>query len=101
LLDRCESQVRLDVICFYLEVYFNMSLDAMHPYGFSKERTAYALVSGVGIFFLGGGVSMYHGISGLLSAEAHVIGDPTVAQWVLVSSLVFELGKAGRTLRSE
>ncbi|KAJ3066727.1 hypothetical protein HDU99_003748 [Rhizoclosmatium hyalinum] len=62
--------------------------DANHPYGFSSERTAWALVSGVGIFFLGGGVSMYHGISGLLNP--HTIGDATVGYWVLAGSLCFE-----------
>ncbi|KAI9362924.1 cation efflux family-domain-containing protein [Zopfochytrium polystomum] len=63
--------------------------DANHPYGFSSERTAWALVSGVGIFFLGGGVSLYHGISGLL--VPHTLGDATVAQGVLALSLCFEL----------
>ncbi|KAJ3028910.1 UNVERIFIED_CONTAM: hypothetical protein HDU68_000607 [Siphonaria sp. JEL0065] len=63
--------------------------DANHPYGFSSERTAWALVSGVGIFFLGGGVSMYHGISGLLNP--HVIGDATIGFWVLGLSLCFEV----------
>ncbi|KAJ3413306.1 hypothetical protein HDV05_008223 [Chytridiales sp. JEL 0842] len=65
--------------------------DSRHPYGFSKERTAYALVSGVGIFFLGGGVSMYHGLSHLLNPTPHEIGDPTVAHWVLLTSFVFEM----------
>ncbi|KAJ3230883.1 hypothetical protein HDU81_004158 [Chytriomyces hyalinus] len=63
--------------------------DANHPYGFSSERTAWALVSSVGIFFLGGGVSMYHGISGLLSP--HSIGDATIGFWVLGLSLCFEI----------
>ncbi|TPX78305.1 hypothetical protein CcCBS67573_g00422 [Chytriomyces confervae] len=63
--------------------------DANHPYGFSSERTAWALVSSVGIFFLGGGVSMYHGINGLLSP--HSIGDATIGFWVLGLSLCFEI----------
>ena len=63
--------------------------DGRHPYGYRNERYAWALVSGVGIFFLGGGVSMYHGISGLLLGS-DVIGDATAAFWVLGSSLVFE-----------
>jgi zinc transporter 9 len=52
------------------------------------ERYAWALVSGVGIFFLGGGVSIYHGVSGLFSP--HVLGDPSIAWWVLGGSLLFE-----------
>ncbi|KAJ3069712.1 hypothetical protein HDU98_007217 [Podochytrium sp. JEL0797] len=63
--------------------------DANHPYGFSSERTAWALVSGVGIFFLGGGVSVYHGISGLLNP--HTLGDATIGFWVLGLSLCFEI----------
>ncbi|KAI8822212.1 cation efflux family-domain-containing protein [Fimicolochytrium jonesii] len=63
--------------------------DPQHPYGFTAERYAWALVSGVGIFFLGGGVSLYHGISGLMSAN-HVLGDMTSSWCVLGASLVFE-----------
>ncbi|KAI8614219.1 cation efflux family-domain-containing protein [Chytriomyces sp. MP71] len=63
--------------------------DANHPYGFSSERTAWALVSSVGIFFLGGGVSIYHGVSGLLSP--HNLGDATIGLWVLGLSLCFEI----------
>ncbi|KAJ1545803.1 hypothetical protein HK096_005954 [Nowakowskiella sp. JEL0078] len=63
--------------------------DSQHPYGFSREKYAWSLVSGVGIFFLGGGVSLYHGISGLM-VGAHHVGDLTAAWWVLGGSLVFE-----------
>ncbi|KAI8924954.1 hypothetical protein BC831DRAFT_462989 [Entophlyctis helioformis] len=65
--------------------------DSDHPYGFASERYAWALVSGVGVFFLGGGVSLYHGISGLLSTTGHVVGDPTTSLFVLGASLTFEL----------
>ncbi|KAJ3034407.1 hypothetical protein HDV00_005063 [Rhizophlyctis rosea] len=64
--------------------------DPMHPYGFTNERYAWALVSGVGIFFLGGGVSLYHGISGLFAA--HELGDMTSSWVVLAASLAFEGG---------
>lgn len=36
-----------------------------HPYGFSRARYVYSLISGVGIFFLGAGVTVYHGAMGL------------------------------------
>ncbi|KAJ3047579.1 hypothetical protein HK097_011412 [Rhizophlyctis rosea] len=62
----------------------------MHPYGFTNERYAWALVSGVGIFFLGGGVSLYHGISGLFAT--HELGDMTSSWIVLGASLLFEGG---------
>ncbi|KAL3897314.1 MAG: hypothetical protein SGCHY_003501 [Lobulomycetales sp.] len=62
--------------------------DPKHPYGFTMERYAWALVSGVGIFFLGGGVSIYHGVVGLINPQP--LGDPTLAWIVLGGSLLFE-----------
>jgi len=38
----------------------------MHRYGFSRARYVYSLISGVGIFFLGAGVTVYHGVMGLI-----------------------------------
>ncbi|KAI9188921.1 hypothetical protein H9P43_000343 [Blastocladiella emersonii ATCC 22665] len=66
--------------------------DSLHPYGFSRERYAWSLVSGCGIFFLGGGVSMYHGISGLL--DPHMAEDLHIAFAVLAGSTLFEGGTA-------
>lgn len=43
--------------------------DAEHPYGYAQEKHIFALISGVGIFFLGCGVSVYHGVSGLFEHE--------------------------------
>jgi zinc transporter 9 len=63
--------------------------DVQHPYGFMTEKYAWALVSGVGIFFLGGGVSLYHGISGLLGGGLDVV-DIQPAVWALAGCLVFE-----------
>ncbi len=40
--------------------------DDAHPYGFGQARFAWALVSAVGIFFLGAGVTLYHGIDSLI-----------------------------------
>jgi len=37
-----------------------------HPYGHGRERYVWALISAVGIFFLGCGLSLYHGVQGLL-----------------------------------
>ncbi len=62
--------------------------DPEHPYGYTMEKYAWSLVSGVGIFFLGGGVSLYHGVSGLLAP--HALGDTTLAWYVLGGSLLFE-----------
>ena len=64
--------------------------DDDHPYGFITEKYAWALVSGCGIFFLGGGVSLYHGITGLM-AGGQMLGDLTPAFYALTGSLCFEL----------
>eukprot|EP00123_Amoebidium_parasiticum_P003803 comp15119_c0_seq1/m.11793 comp15119_c0_seq1/g.11793 ORF comp15119_c0_seq1/g.11793 comp15119_c0_seq1/m.11793 type:complete len:550 (-) comp15119_c0_seq1:56-1705(-) len=40
--------------------------DGAHPYGYLNERYLWALISGVGIFFVGCGVSCYHGVMCLL-----------------------------------
>uniref|UniRef100_A0A8C9VW97 Proton-coupled zinc antiporter SLC30A9, mitochondrial n=1 Tax=Scleropages formosus TaxID=113540 RepID=A0A8C9VW97_SCLFO len=43
--------------------------DAVHPYGFSNMRYIASLISGVGIFMMGAGLSWYHGIMGLLNPQ--------------------------------
>jgi solute carrier family 30 (zinc transporter), member 9 len=40
--------------------------DRDHPYGYGPERYVWSLISGVGIFFIGCGVSLYHGIHSLI-----------------------------------
>lgn len=37
-----------------------------YPYGYGVERYFFALLSAIGIFFLGCGVTIYHGVEGLL-----------------------------------
>ncbi|XP_031387874.1 metal tolerance protein C4 [Punica granatum] len=39
--------------------------DAIHPYGYSKERFVWSLISAVGIFCLGSGATIVHGIQNL------------------------------------
>jgi zinc transporter 9 len=63
--------------------------DIEHPYGFTTEKYAWALVSGVGVFFLGGGVTLYHGFSGLVSG-GHQLSDISPALWALSGCLLFE-----------
>ncbi|KAL3878649.1 hypothetical protein ACJMK2_030980 [Sinanodonta woodiana] len=43
--------------------------DQYHPYGYKSLKHITSLASGVGIFFLGTGVSVYHGVQGLLHPE--------------------------------
>jgi zinc transporter 9 len=60
-----------------------------HPYGFRRERFVWALISAVGIFFLGCGVTLYHGVSSLLHPHAYE-GSITVLVVVLIFSFVIE-----------
>lgn len=43
--------------------------DALHPYGYSKERFVWSLISAVGIFCLGSGATIIHGIQNLWTSQ--------------------------------
>ncbi|KAK4375340.1 hypothetical protein RND71_006017 [Anisodus tanguticus] len=43
--------------------------DAIHPYGYSKERFVWSLISAVGIFCLGCGATIVHGVQNLWTTE--------------------------------
>lgn len=46
--------------------------DAEYSYGYGLDRFLWALISACGIFFLGAGVTIYHGVHAILvGAEAH------------------------------
>ena len=62
--------------------------DPDHPYGYSNMRYVSSLISGVGIFCVGTGLSFYHGITGLTNPQP--IGDFYWAFFVLGGSLVSE-----------
>uniref|UniRef100_A0A673G8Y6 Proton-coupled zinc antiporter SLC30A9, mitochondrial n=1 Tax=Sinocyclocheilus rhinocerous TaxID=307959 RepID=A0A673G8Y6_9TELE len=62
--------------------------DAIHPYGFSNMRYIASLISGVGIFMMGAGLSWYHGIMGLLHPQP--IESLLWAYCILAGSLVSE-----------
>ncbi len=40
--------------------------NSLFPYGYGRERFIWALISACGIFFIGAGVTMYHGIAALI-----------------------------------
>ncbi|XP_027122625.1 metal tolerance protein C4 isoform X2 [Coffea arabica] len=46
--------------------------DAIHPYGYSKERFVWSLISAVGIFCLGSGATIVHGIQNLWTSQSPV-----------------------------
>lgn len=62
---------------------------AEFSYGYGQERFFWALVSACGIFFLGAGVTIYHGIHALTETD-----HPEINQWVfgiLAVSFVLEM----------
>jgi solute carrier family 30 (zinc transporter), member 9 len=66
--------------------------DLNHPYGYATEKYAWAMVSGVGVFFLGGGVTLYHGIIGIVQGGT-LLHDITPALWALSGCFLFEISK--------
>ncbi|XP_031834580.1 solute carrier family 30 member 9 [Nomia melanderi] len=59
-----------------------------HPYGYTNMKYVSSLISGVGIFCVGAGLSIYHGISGLVNPTT--IEPFYWAYCVLAGSLVSE-----------
>ena len=60
----------------------------LYQYGFKSERYVWALISAVGIFFLGCGVTVYHGIRSLM--HPHELEGLTWAIGVLIISLLID-----------
>ena len=66
--------------------------DALHPYGYGPLKPAFALISATGVFFLGCGASVFHGVHQLLAPEAHAsaLQHIPVGLAVIGSSLAIE-----------
>ena len=62
--------------------------DANRPFGYGKELYFYSFIVSILIFGLGGGLSIYQGITHMIKPE--VLGDPTWNYVVLALSVVFE-----------
>lgn len=62
--------------------------DAAHPFGYGKELYFWSFIVSILIFGLGGGISIYQGITHMLQPEP--LGDPTINYIVLAISIVFE-----------
>ncbi|KAG0555565.1 hypothetical protein KC19_12G178400 [Ceratodon purpureus] len=62
--------------------------DALHPYGYSRERFVWSLISAVGIFCLGCGATIVHGVQNLATAEP--LTNVTLAASVIAGSMVME-----------
>jgi zinc transporter 9 len=62
--------------------------DGRHPFGYGAERYFWSLVSAMGIFFLGAGITLYHGID-LLVHPKHV--DVGLLTWIVLAlALIIE-----------
>jgi len=64
--------------------------DAEHPFGYGREAFVWGLMSAVGIFFLGCGVTLAHGIHTLWQGADHGIESPTAGIAILLFALVAE-----------
>lgn len=71
--------------------------DPKHPYGYGAERYFWALVSAMGIFVLGCGVTCYHGVHQLLHPSMPEVGWLTWA--VLAISAIVEGGVLALALK--
>ncbi|PWZ43676.1 Metal tolerance protein C4 [Zea mays] len=55
--------------------------DALHPYGYSKERFVWSLISAVGIFCLGSGATIVHGVQNLWNCQVCHQSPPENIHW--------------------
>ena len=77
------------VVLFYGVHSSQKSPSVEHPYGYENMRYITSLVSGVGIFCLGAGVSFWHGVQCALIPHA-LAGDFTMAYFTLFGSAVID-----------
>ncbi len=65
--------------------------DADHPFGYGKSLYFWTNIVAISIFGIGGGMSLYEGITHITTVDPHaVMGDPTAAYIVLAIALVVE-----------
>lgn len=64
--------------------------DSEFAYGYGSERYVWALISAVGIFFLGCGVTVYHGVDALIRQHEPDFDNIAWPMGVLIVSLVLE-----------
>ena len=62
--------------------------DATHPFGYGKAVYFWARIVALSVFSLGGGLSIYHGVRGLLDPQP--VTDPLVGYAVLGVAALFE-----------
>lgn len=62
-------------------------VDAKHPYGYGRAPFFWCLVSALGMFWVGGGIAIYHGISSLIN-PLH-LDVTTYHVWVVLAGAFF------------
>ncbi len=62
--------------------------DEQHPYGYDRDRFVWALISAVGVVFVGCGVTITHGVRQLF--DPHPVEHAALAIGILVLALVLE-----------
>ncbi|XP_045480068.1 zinc transporter 9 [Harmonia axyridis] len=62
--------------------------NSYHPYGYNNMKYVASLISGVGIFCVGTGLSFYHGITGIMNPEP--LSDFFWAYFILGGSFISE-----------
>ena len=74
--------------------------DAVHPFGHGKSLYFWTQIVAISIFGIGGGMSLYEGISHIRHvAPGAELGDPTAAYLVLAISLLVEGGSFSVAIR--
>lgn len=73
--------------------------DDEYPEGYGREAFVWALISAVGIFFLGCGATVLHGLESLKNAEHHEMEGGNIAMGVLALSFLLESGSGIVALR--
>ena len=61
-----------------------------HPYGYGRDSFIWAMISAVGIFFLGCGFTLYHGVHSLMHPEDVKLVAIEIAGGVLLFSFLLE-----------
>ena len=69
----------------------NRPADAVHPFGYGKSLYFWTNIVAISIFGIGGGMSLYEGITHVSNVGPHTeLGDPTAAYIVLAIALIVE-----------
>lgn len=70
----------------------NRNPDYLHPFGYGKEIYFWTMVVALLVFFLGGGLSITHGIESIQETMAgtHEMGDTTLNYIVIIVGMIIE-----------